>query len=75
MAVAVFFDKEAHVRQLIHQAYKHGIFLVEWHFRQYNTKPSARISRKDLLKHLHKETTKLAAAHMAKLNFIQIIFF
>jgi hypothetical protein len=44
---------------LTDQAYKHGIFLVGWHFGEYDVKPGRRLSRQGLLQHLHAEAGRL----------------
>jgi len=57
---------------LVDQNYKHGIFLVGWHFGQYDRKPAARLGRKDLLTKLQEEAARLAPTHAIKARVIDI---
>ena len=57
---------------LADQKYKHGIFLVGWHFGQYDHKPANRLARPELTKLLNEQTAKLAQTHSIKLKILDI---
>ena len=57
---------------LADQAYKHGIFLVGWHFGQYKAKPAARLDQAALLVQLNQQAAALAPAYHIKARVLDI---
>lgn len=59
---------------LADDAYQHGIFLVGWHFGEYDAKPPRRLGRLELIAHLHAEVANLKPAHAisAKVLYIRL---
>lgn len=57
---------------LADQAYKHGIFLVGWHFGQYQPKPAARLDRPTLQACLDAQAAALAPAYHIKARVLDI---
>lgn len=57
---------------LADQTYKHGIFLVGWHFGQYKAKPAPRLDRATLLAQLNQQAVALTPAYHIKARVLDI---
>lgn len=57
---------------LADQAYKHGIFLVGWHFGQFGRRPAARLDQEELLAQLNRQAAALASTYHIKAKILDI---